>query len=214
MARHEMTGTGKASGAKRHQGSRKQPSDATAETSKKHTAAATGPYNKELEFGEVAGADVALADVSSADVAGVEVSGAAMGKKRRADDIDDIFALARQRKAEGGSEGGKQQQARKAQSDKPSMGKGVLSGSEAVTPDAGTVLNGGAERAKKKAGGSRRAEEAEGATGRGKRGGSLGTGSQRRTAEGYRVYRAEELGWNKANAGGTPLCPFDCDCCF
>ncbi|CAI5457620.1 unnamed protein product [Closterium sp. Yama58-4] len=37
---------------------------------------------------------------------------------------------------------------------------------------------------------------------------------RKRTEEGYRVYMEEELGWNKKSAGGTALCPFDCDCCF
>lgn len=36
----------------------------------------------------------------------------------------------------------------------------------------------------------------------------------KRTAEGYAVYKEEDLGWNKKNAGGTSLCPFDCSCCF
>jgi hypothetical protein len=35
-----------------------------------------------------------------------------------------------------------------------------------------------------------------------------------KTEDGYTVYSAEELGFNKKNAGGTKLCPFDCDCCF
>ncbi|PWN29915.1 DUF1764-domain-containing protein [Jaminaea rosea] len=33
-----------------------------------------------------------------------------------------------------------------------------------------------------------------------------------RTEEGYRIYSAEELGLNN-DGGGTPLCPFDCNCC-
>ena len=36
----------------------------------------------------------------------------------------------------------------------------------------------------------------------------------KRTLDGYAVYREEELGWNKKDAGGTAACPFDCDCCF
>ncbi|KAF8681909.1 hypothetical protein HU200_045360 [Digitaria exilis] len=37
---------------------------------------------------------------------------------------------------------------------------------------------------------------------------------RRRTNDGLTIYSAEELGFGKADAGGTPLCPFDCDCCF
>lgn len=38
--------------------------------------------------------------------------------------------------------------------------------------------------------------------------------SRKKTEDGFTVYSAEELGFNKKNAGGTSLCPFDCDCCF
>ncbi|KAL8495302.1 hypothetical protein ACS0TY_019453 [Phlomoides rotata] len=38
--------------------------------------------------------------------------------------------------------------------------------------------------------------------------------SQRKTADGLSLYTEEELGFGKSDAGGTPLCPFDCDCCF
>jgi hypothetical protein len=37
---------------------------------------------------------------------------------------------------------------------------------------------------------------------------------RRRTADGLAIYSANELGFGKSDAGGTPLCPFDCDCCF
>lgn len=37
---------------------------------------------------------------------------------------------------------------------------------------------------------------------------------RKKTQDGLSIYKAEELGWNKKDAGGTPLCPFDCDCCF
>uniref|UniRef100_A0A0D6R5H7 DUF1764 domain-containing protein n=1 Tax=Araucaria cunninghamii TaxID=56994 RepID=A0A0D6R5H7_ARACU len=37
---------------------------------------------------------------------------------------------------------------------------------------------------------------------------------RRKTNDGYTIYSAEELGFNKKDAGGTPLCPFDCECCF
>lgn len=36
----------------------------------------------------------------------------------------------------------------------------------------------------------------------------------KRTLDGFAVYKEEELGWNKKDAGGTAACPFDCDCCF
>ena len=35
---------------------------------------------------------------------------------------------------------------------------------------------------------------------------------RRRRLEGLPVYSAEELGVDQG--GGTPECPFDCDCCF
>ena len=38
--------------------------------------------------------------------------------------------------------------------------------------------------------------------------------SAKRTVDGFAVYKEEELGWNKKDAGGTAACPFDCDCCF
>ncbi|XP_010536202.1 PREDICTED: uncharacterized protein LOC104811249 [Tarenaya hassleriana] len=37
---------------------------------------------------------------------------------------------------------------------------------------------------------------------------------RKRTEDGLMVYTEDELGINKSNSGGTPLCPFDCDCCF
>ncbi|GFZ08548.1 hypothetical protein Acr_20g0003560 [Actinidia rufa] len=37
---------------------------------------------------------------------------------------------------------------------------------------------------------------------------------KKRTNDGLTVYTEEELGIGKADAGGTPLCPFDCSCCF
>ncbi|XP_050366125.1 uncharacterized protein C6G9.01c [Argentina anserina] len=40
------------------------------------------------------------------------------------------------------------------------------------------------------------------------------SGPKKRTNEGLAIYTEEELGINKADAGSTPLCPFDCDCCF
>ena len=36
----------------------------------------------------------------------------------------------------------------------------------------------------------------------------------KRTLDGFAVYKEEELGWNKKDAGGPAACPFDCDCCF
>lgn len=38
--------------------------------------------------------------------------------------------------------------------------------------------------------------------------------NKRKTADGLVIYKEEELGIGKADAGGTRLCPFDCDCCF
>ncbi|CAN4105161.1 unnamed protein product [Withania somnifera] len=37
---------------------------------------------------------------------------------------------------------------------------------------------------------------------------------RKKTADGFSLYTEEELGIGKSNAGGTPLCPFDCHCCF
>ncbi|KDP34119.1 hypothetical protein JCGZ_07690 [Jatropha curcas] len=37
---------------------------------------------------------------------------------------------------------------------------------------------------------------------------------RKKTEDGLTVYTEEELGISNSNAGGTPLCPFDCDCCF
>lgn len=37
---------------------------------------------------------------------------------------------------------------------------------------------------------------------------------RKRTGDGLAIYTEEELGIGKADAGGTPLCPFDCECCF
>jgi Mg-chelatase subunit ChlI len=42
---------------------------------------------------------------------------------------------------------------------------------------------------------------------------SRGTGPRRKTEEGFSIYKEAELGIN-VEAGGTPLCPFDCKCCF
>lgn len=39
-------------------------------------------------------------------------------------------------------------------------------------------------------------------------------GLRKRTGNGLAIYTEEELGIGNADAGGTPLCPFDCDCCF
>ncbi|GLT25545.1 hypothetical protein SLA2020_006670 [Shorea laevis] len=48
-----------------------------------------------------------------------------------------------------------------------------------------------------------------------KEGGTIDPARPRKKTEtGLVIYTEEELGINKSNAGGTPLCPFDCDCCF
>ncbi|KAL8034554.1 hypothetical protein ABFX02_12G035600 [Erythranthe guttata] len=39
-------------------------------------------------------------------------------------------------------------------------------------------------------------------------------GPRKKTADGLTIYTEDELGYGKSDAGGTPLCPFDCDCCF
>ncbi|TNJ28257.1 hypothetical protein GMRT_14475 [Giardia muris] len=35
-----------------------------------------------------------------------------------------------------------------------------------------------------------------------------------KTREGYPIYTPEELKMGLPNSGNTPLCPFDCDCCY
>ncbi|BEI81949.1 hypothetical protein CcaverHIS002_0211090 [Cutaneotrichosporon cavernicola] len=42
---------------------------------------------------------------------------------------------------------------------------------------------------------------------------SRGDGDRQRTEEGYLIFKEAELGIDP-EVGGTPLCPFDCDCCF
>ncbi|KAJ7706390.1 hypothetical protein B0H17DRAFT_1037010 [Mycena rosella] len=42
---------------------------------------------------------------------------------------------------------------------------------------------------------------------------SRGSGPRRKTEEGWSIYKEDELGIGDAG-GDTPLCPFDCDCCF
>jgi len=42
---------------------------------------------------------------------------------------------------------------------------------------------------------------------------SRGTGPRRKTDEGFAIFKEDELGINP-EAGGTPLCPFECNCCF
>jgi hypothetical protein len=38
--------------------------------------------------------------------------------------------------------------------------------------------------------------------------------ARKRTEEGYAIYGEDELGLGKKGGGDTPLCPFDCDCCY
>ncbi|CAN6481269.1 unnamed protein product [Victoria cruziana] len=38
--------------------------------------------------------------------------------------------------------------------------------------------------------------------------------ARKKTTDGLTIYSAEELGFDNPDAGGTPLCPFDCSCCF
>ncbi|KAF8807547.1 DUF1764-domain-containing protein [Phlegmacium glaucopus] len=42
---------------------------------------------------------------------------------------------------------------------------------------------------------------------------SRGSGDRRKTEEGWTVYKEHELGLS-GEGGDTPLCPFDCNCCF
>jgi len=42
---------------------------------------------------------------------------------------------------------------------------------------------------------------------------SRGTLPRRTTEEGWLIYKEDELGIGE-DGGDTPLCPFDCDCCF
>ncbi|KAH7915382.1 DUF1764-domain-containing protein [Hygrophoropsis aurantiaca] len=42
---------------------------------------------------------------------------------------------------------------------------------------------------------------------------SRGNGPRRKTEDGFSIYKEDELGISK-DGGDTPLCPFDCDCCF
>jgi len=42
---------------------------------------------------------------------------------------------------------------------------------------------------------------------------SRGTGPRRKTEDGFLIYKEDELGIGN-EGGDTPLCPFDCDCCF
>ncbi|KAG6674415.1 hypothetical protein I3842_15G040300 [Carya illinoinensis] len=37
---------------------------------------------------------------------------------------------------------------------------------------------------------------------------------RKKTNDGLAIYTEDELNISKADAGGTPLCPFDCSCCF
>ncbi|GAB2235412.1 hypothetical protein Droror1_Dr00025837 [Drosera rotundifolia] len=37
---------------------------------------------------------------------------------------------------------------------------------------------------------------------------------RRRTKDGFTIYTEEELGISRREGGDTPLCPFDCSCCF
>ncbi|KAF8740551.1 hypothetical protein AX14_008164 [Amanita brunnescens Koide BX004] len=42
---------------------------------------------------------------------------------------------------------------------------------------------------------------------------SRGSAARRTTEEGWLIYKEDELGIRE-DGGDTPLCPFDCDCCF
>ncbi|BBN02730.1 hypothetical protein MPTK1_2g17640 [Marchantia polymorpha subsp. ruderalis] len=38
--------------------------------------------------------------------------------------------------------------------------------------------------------------------------------ARKKTIDGFTIYSEDEIGFGKKNAGGTSLCPFDCECCF
>ncbi|KAG2159571.1 uncharacterized protein EDB93DRAFT_1110995 [Suillus bovinus] len=42
---------------------------------------------------------------------------------------------------------------------------------------------------------------------------SRGSGPRRKTDDGLNIYKEDELGISN-DGGDTPLCPFDCECCF
>ncbi|KIM85372.1 hypothetical protein PILCRDRAFT_817378 [Piloderma croceum F 1598] len=42
---------------------------------------------------------------------------------------------------------------------------------------------------------------------------SRGSGPRRKTEEGFSIFKEDELGIG-GEGGDTPLCPFDCQCCF
>lgn len=44
--------------------------------------------------------------------------------------------------------------------------------------------------------------------------GEQGKSGRKKTEEGFVIYTEDELGLGKKGGGDTPLCPFDCDCCY
>nr|CAD1837569.1 unnamed protein product [Ananas comosus var. bracteatus] len=116
--------------------------------------------------------------------------GAGGSKKKPGDEIEEIF---RGRKAE----------KRKHPSSSSSSSCCPNTGKEETLKGTGMERNIKDEKKKKKAKAKNGAAE-DGAEARAKR---------RRTADGLLIYSERELGINP-DAGGTPLCPFDCSCCF
>uniref|UniRef100_A0A7N1A6E8 DUF1764-domain-containing protein n=1 Tax=Kalanchoe fedtschenkoi TaxID=63787 RepID=A0A7N1A6E8_KALFE len=120
-------------------------------------------------------------------------------KKRHSDEIDEIFSSKKNNKTQA------------AEPENDSKGKGVGKKSKAAN-DGGvprhTLLKSNKDKTDKET--------------RVKRSNKLpadgdlfGDSSKpRKKASGMKIYTEEELGLNKPDAGGTPLCPFDCDCCF
>ncbi|GJP42603.1 hypothetical protein CLOM_g2148 [Closterium sp. NIES-68] len=108
-------------------------------------------------------------------------------KRKRAagDDIDAIFNQAKQDKNQGAAGSG--QKGNKGKADAKTQAKGKSPAKKGKKQEKGGGAGGAADAESK---------------------------PRKRTQEGYRVYGEEELGWNKKTAGGTALCPFDCDCCF
>ncbi|WOK97689.1 hypothetical protein Cni_G06397 [Canna indica] len=108
-------------------------------------------------------------------------------KEKTVNEIDEIFQGKKAKKTKTPAAGGQEQ---------PDSGMKLAKG---------TGEGGGSKKKKDKKKGKRKVDPDESIEARGRR---------RRTADGFAIYSADELGFGKADAGGTPLCPFDCSCCF
>eukprot|EP00887_Chlorella_sp_A99_P002217 scaffold21.g2217.t1 len=118
-------------------------------------------------------------------------SGAGKGKKQQRDEIDDLFGgLKAAKKQKAMAEAAKEAAAAEAEAD---ADVGAKAGGKAVK---------GGKKGKQKVEGTKDdLFGTEAARGR------------KRTEEGFAIYSEEELGFGK-KGGDTPLCPFDCQCCF